>query len=398
MNNKKYRLTSKIDSNETRERLSQERNRVARIVVAPPFGSSDPTAEYERKLAENWRGSWMSNPNLSPEHFQAMVQVLSVCQRRKNLGITRLVSKTDVTRKSVKDLSGMVACAFIETDLGENRQTLCGQLVAEEGDSLCPKHRSLVSGQKMQGMEAVLLPWNDRILTIFRPTPRVEPPINPQPRFGDQQQPARIQWWNQKQKIKNMLKWLRQGNRPERFKPGTIRVQDTDEFERTFASGRSDDQKPMIEKIWAINDQIKKFYGFPESDDLATEFQVDQFFQIHDQQNENQGVLVREERKWPPQFKKNGHLDRDLIQNYEKDHVTRGVLGGNELGNDYPMVGLAMLDPVGLLTQLEDKPDGTMSLIITLDGKRDNFWVSKNYKIAKIHPKYHTPYKSYGIC
>ena len=49
------------------------------------------------------------------------------------------------------------------------------------------------------------------------------------------------------------------GNRPERFKPGIIRVQDTDEFERTFASGRSDDQKPMIEKLWAINDKINIF-------------------------------------------------------------------------------------------------------------------------------------------
>ena len=65
----------------------------------------------------------------------------------------------------------------------------------------------------------------------------------------------------------------------------------------------------------------------------------------------NQGGQGDNLRLWPERIRKNSNGE-DSAANYNKNHGLSGVLGGNEGSFNFPITGLGMQEPIGLLTEL----------------------------------------------
>ena len=93
-------------------------------------------------------------------------------------------------------------------------------------------------------------------------------------------------------------------------------------------------------KIWIINAQVREFFGKPAIiEGLATEEELRTYFKLMERRLRNQGTQPDENRWWPEAIKRQGD-GPDRVSNYNKNHLLGGMLGGNEFGPNFPLVGL----------------------------------------------------------
>ena len=132
---------------------------------------------------------------------------------------------------------------------------------------------------------------------------------------------------------------------------------------------------PLLMKFWIIQNRIRNYFGKHENnEELATELEIEKFFKMLDNRSRNQGIADDRQNKWPHWVKKD-EKDGDIIENFNKGHVLNGMLGGNECGENFPLIGLGMMEPVGLLTELSDARNYDYTIIVLMDGKKDNIKV-----------------------
>ena len=54
-------------------------------------------------------------------------------------------------------------------------------------------------------------------------------------------------------------------------------------------------------------------------------------------------------------------------------HTLNGVLFGSEYGRDFPLTGIGMKEPINILKELRAETKADYSIILILDGVRDNY-------------------------
>ena len=113
-------------------------------------------------------------------------------------------------------------------------------------------------------------------------------------------------------------------------------------------------------------------YGKPYVENaVAQELELNAFFSQYDNRLRGQGVKNDGQKRWPERIRIPSR-EGDKVATFNKNHILNGFLYGNEEGISYPIVGLGLREPIGVMTELEKDTETTYSLILVLDGVRDN--------------------------
>ena len=189
---------------------------------------------------------------------------------------------------------------------------------------------------------------------------------------------VREEFLTEKDDLMNMYKWMRYNNRTDKYNPNIATTKEIEEFEELFKSGEWETEKrPLLLRFWLANDRIRKFSGQLENQKrLATDEEIYNFFRALETRARNQGIYDDGQSRWPKRIKLNSD-GGDTLFNFDKYHPLNGMLGGNEwgAGPNYPIVGLGMSEPIGLLKELTEEETFRYTIIINMDGKKDNFKV-----------------------
>ena len=60
---------------------------------------------------------------------------------------------------------------------------------------------------------------------------------------------------------------------------------------------------------------------------------------------------------------------------FNKHHTLNGVLFGSEQGENFPLTGIGMKEPISIMKELRAEVDVDFTIILILDGVRDNYAV-----------------------
>ena len=101
------------------------------------------TREWSEDMEMKWKHSWLSHENITPEIFQVTVEALSLCQRQKIRGLTRLVSGTNVENGPFKELNKINVCSYVDWDQNSNAMIVCAKVLEPGQEILCEEHEAI---------------------------------------------------------------------------------------------------------------------------------------------------------------------------------------------------------------------------------------------------------------
>ena len=215
--------------------------------------------------------------------------------------------------------------------------------------NFCSFHQKEVEAKIQVGLNLVQFCWGNRIRLIEKPMVDVSRQPVPTPtRFKEHLKFANSNWRMEKNLIVIATNFLR--DNVERFKIENISRLDRIEFERRFrGTETSIEGIPLVFKIWSINAQVREFFGHsPDENALATETEFKIYFEKMENRIRNQGSQPDGQKLWPPAIKRDPE-GPDSVSNFNKSHLLAGVIGGNEFGQNFPLVGLGFQVPTPII-------------------------------------------------
>lgn len=295
----------------------------------------------EEQVKRAWDASWIGGENVTIEDIENVVHVLATTQTTRVREITQLVN--DKPRGPAETdflLNPVNLCSHSGLDPTVNVEYFCMRRTVNNKTIYCEYHFKEMESQVQVGLGLVQYCWGNRIRMIQRPTiEEFVPPIPPPKVFKDHVSFARSNWQNEKGLILLASNFLRQNS--EIYRIDKVSRANRLEFERRF---RNTDTSvagvPLLFKIWVINAQVRNFMGKPASPNIpASEEDLKTFFQKMELRLRNQGTQPDNLTLWPEAIKRRPE-GPDAVSNFNKNHKLGGILGGNEFGENFPLVGL----------------------------------------------------------
>ena len=107
--------------------------------------------EWNDDVQMKWKHSWLAKENVTEEIFQVAVEALSLCQRQKIRGLTRMIAGTNVSDGPLKELNRLNICNYVDWDPNTNAMIVCAKVLETGQEVLCEEHEEITSQYASKG-------------------------------------------------------------------------------------------------------------------------------------------------------------------------------------------------------------------------------------------------------